>query len=225
MIMKKQSISLVFILVCLSFFSLRAQAQSADALVKVACVGNSITERAGLGKTYPVVLQELLGEKFEVRNYGLGGRTLLKKGNLPYWNEDKYKEVLDWNPDVVVIMLGTNDTKPQNWQYKAEFVDDYVEFINSFKSLQSEPKVFICYPIPVFESKFDISPVAMKEEVLPAIKKIARKAKVETIDVNTPFLGKGNLTYDGIHPNDEGAKLLATEVFNQLKKRNAVSVK
>lgn len=199
-------------------------AQTSALQIKVACVGNSITEGAGLTKTYPGVLQELLGNAYEVRNYGIGGRTLLRKGDLPYWNETKYKEVLTWAPDIVIIKLGTNDTKPQNWKYKKEFVKDYVDLINSFKNLPSKPTVLICNPIPVFEDKWGINKEVMDNEVIPAMKDIAEKAEVRIIDVYQPFLEKADLTYDGIHPNDEGAGFLATEIYKALKASKTVVV-
>ncbi len=185
--------------------------------IKVACVGNSITEGSGLKTTYPQALQQLMGDSYEVRNYGLGGRTLLKKGDRPYWNEAKYREVLAWNPDIVIIKLGTNDTKPQNWKHKKEFVKDYKKLVKSFKDLPSKPEVYICYPIPVFEDKWGINEAAMRDEVLPAIRKIARKTNVEVIDLYTPFTGKSSLTYDGIHPNEKGAALLAAQVYQALQ--------
>ncbi|MCC9167000.1 GDSL-type esterase/lipase family protein [Pontibacter harenae] len=218
--MRKSFLS-IFALSLLLFFTVSVQAQSK---IKVACVGNSITEGSGLKTTYPQALQQLLGEEYEVHNYGVSGRTLLKKGNLPYWKEAKYQEVLAWNPDVVIIKLGTNDTKPQNWEYKDEFVKDYVELVKSFKMLPSKPKVYICYPLPVFEDKWGITASIVKEEILPAVKKVARKAKVETIDLYTPFIGKAELTYDGVHPNEAGAGLLAKEVYQEITSKGKAAV-
>lgn len=215
---------LITTLACL-FLLLNAFAAFAQSEVKVACVGNSITEGSGLQQTYPQALQELLGDQYEVRNYGMGGRTLLKKGDYPFWNEAKYQEALAWNPDIVIIKLGTNDTKPQNWQHKDEFVKDYVKFVRSFKKLPSRPQVYIAYPVPVFEDKFGISKEVVDNEVLPAVKKIARKTKVKTIDLYNPFTGRADLTYDGIHPNDAGAALLANEVYEALHATKAVSAK
>ncbi|KAA3439458.1 GDSL-type esterase/lipase family protein [Rufibacter hautae] len=209
--MKKQ-VSFFFLLVLLVCFGATAQNK-----IKVACVGNSITEGHGLKQPYPVVLQQLLGDAYEVRNYGLGGRTLLKKGDFPFWNESKYQEALAWNPDIVIIKLGTNDSKPQNWKFKDEFVPDYIQFVTSFKKLASKPKVYVCNPLPVFETKWGINEPVVKNEILPAVKKVAKKTKAKTIDLYTPFLGKPELTYDGIHPNDAGAALLAQEVFKGLK--------
>lgn len=219
-----RKITIAAMLLCL-LISLSVKKLSAQTKIKIACVGNSITEGSGLSKTYPQVLQALLGENYKVHNYGVGGRTLLKKGDYPYWNEAMYKEVLAWNPDIVVIKLGTNDTKPQNWEFKKDFVKDYVSLIRSFKKLPSKPQVFISYPIPVYEDKWGISEAIVKNEVLPAIDKIARKAKVQKIDLYTPFIDKAQLTYDGVHPNDEGAKLLASAVYQALIASKVIKAK
>ena len=185
---------------------------SAEAQIKVACVGNSITENSALASEnkYPAILQTLLGDKYEVRNYGLGGRTLLKKGNRPYWNEDKYTEVLNWNPDIVIIKLGTNDGKPQNWKYRAEFEKDYIEFIDSFKSLPSKPQIFVCYPIPVLEDNFlPLSDTLLTQQMIPMIKDVAKKTKSKIIDLHTPLVGKPDFVYDKVHPNEKGTNVMA----------------
>ena len=218
----RNKVSAVILIFGLLFFN--ALVINAQEEIKVACVGNSITEGSGLKKTYPQALQEMLGEDYEVDNFGLGGRTLLKKGDRPYWNEAKYAEVLAWNPDIVIIKLGTNDTKPQNWKYKKEFVKDYVRLVKSFKKLPSKPKIYICKPIPAFEERWGINEVALNE-MMPAIEKIARKTKVEVIDLYTPFKGKADLTYDGIHPNEEGAALLAAQVYKAILEDKVASAK
>lgn len=199
------------------FFTLTGFAQSR---VKVACVGNSITEGAGIaaGKTYPEQLQALLGQTYDVRNYGISGRTLLKKGDYPYWKEAKYQEVLGWQPDVVVIKLGTNDSKPQNWQHKADFKKDYVALIKSFKKLPSHPKVYICKPMPAYYQSFNISPEVIQKEMLPLIEAIAKKTKVKVIDLYTPMVGQNDLAPDGIHPTAAGTAILADEVFRAIRK-------
>jgi lysophospholipase L1-like esterase len=118
--------------------------------VRVACIGDSITQGSGTkGNPYPKQLQELLGDKWNVGNFGVSGRTLLRKGDHPYWNEKAYQSALAFKPDVVIIMLGTNDTKPQNWKHEEEFVTDYRDLVKSFLELESRPKVFICRPCPV----------------------------------------------------------------------------
>src|SRR5688572_6434733 len=179
------------LLVLMFLMAFSAQAQE-SVKTKVACIGNSITEGADIepGKRYPDQLQILLGEKYEVRNYGLGGRTLLKKGDVSYWLEDKYIEALAWNPDVVVIKLGTNDSKPQNWIYSDEFETNYTEFINTFKELSSDPTIYICTPIPVFREEWGISQGIVSDEMIPMIRKIAQAQKIKLIDLYTPMEGR-----------------------------------
>ncbi|MDR1809265.1 MAG: GDSL-type esterase/lipase family protein [Prevotella sp.] len=180
--------------------------------IKVACVGNSITENYNLptSQKYPTLLQNNIGGGYEVRNYGISGCTLLKKGNSPYWNQAKYQEVLSWNPDVVIIKLGTNDSKPQNWQYSSEFEQDYNAFIESFENLSSHPKLYLCYPLPAFSGNgIGASDDVIVNEMMPVIIKLAGEKGLEIIDLHTPFTGKEFLTADKIHPNFKGTTLMA----------------
>jgi acyl-CoA thioesterase I len=192
---------------------------SAQSRVKVACVGNSITEGASIEESmrYPAQLQTLLGDTYEVRNYGLGGRTLLKKGDYPYWQEDKYKEVLAWIPDIVIIKLGTNDSKPQNWIYSEDFVSDYRAFIQSFKKLPGKRKIYICKPIPVFKDEWGITEVIVRDEIVPMIEKIGKSESVKIVDLYSAFAGKGALLPDGVHPDAAGATIIADEVYKVLE--------
>ena len=124
------------------------------AVVKVACIGDSITAGSFLAnpalESYPAKLQRLLGAEYEVRNYGVSGRTLLRKGDYPYWVESAFTQSHDWSPDLVTIMLGTNDGKPYNWRYGTNFLTDYTDLIASYTNLSSHPRILICTPCPVF---------------------------------------------------------------------------
>lgn len=180
--------------------------------IKVACVGNSITENYALPQKdkYPTILQRLLGSQYEVRNYGIGGRTMLKKGNYPYWNEARYREAITWNPDIVVIEMGTNDAKPKNWVHKEQFVVDYIEFVNSFKNLSARPNIYLCYPLPAFLGNvLPVNDHTITAEIIPMIKQVRSKTKAKIIDLHTPFIGKSGFVYDKIHPNSKGTIAMA----------------
>src|SRR5438046_5593511 len=110
-----------------------------QAKIKVACIGDSITQGVGSKVPWPAILQKMLGEKWEVKNYGVSARTLLKKGDHPFDKEKKYTDAQSYKPDVVIIMLGTNDTKPQNWKFKDEFAADYKDMIAHFTSAELQP--------------------------------------------------------------------------------------
>jgi len=200
--------------------------EETTSIVKIACIGNSITYGSGIDNreqnAYPAQLDSLLGDGYEVRNFGVSGRTLLKKGDFPYWEEAAFTEAQAYQPDIVVIKLGTNDTKPQNWAYADEFVPNYLELIETFQSLASNPTVFIARPVPAFEVNFDIDGAIITNEVLPKIDSIAQQTGVAQINLYDPFLDKARLFPDAIHPNAEGAgemaKLVAAEI-RALEKR------
>lgn len=199
--------------------SLPAVAQKVSVL-KIACIGNSITYGAGIQDrerySYPAQLQQMFGKRWEVRNFGLNGRTLLKKGDYPYWNERELIEAKEFNPNVVIIMLGTNDTKPWNWKYKNEFVSDYEKFIDEFQKLESHPRIYICNPAPAFPGVWGIRDSIIRVDIIPSIKQIQREKNVSLIDLYTPFMGKSELFPDEVHPNQDGARLIAREIYNIL---------
>ena len=186
--------------------------------VKVACIGDSITQGSGAakGRSYPAQLQELLGASWQVGNFGVSGRTLLKKGDFPYWKEKAYQKALEFKPDVVIIMLGTNDTKPQNWKHEAEFVPDYTELVKSFQALESKPRVYVCRPCPVPEpGNFGINEAGVKEEI-KRLTALAKEMKLGGIDMHAALEGKPQLLPDRVHPNTEGAGEMAKAAFTVL---------
>jgi lysophospholipase L1-like esterase len=191
--------------------------------VKVACVGDSITQGsgAGPGMSYPSQLQALLGDQWKVGNFGVSGRTLLKNGDFPYWKEKKYQEALKFLPDVVIIMLGTNDTKPQNFKHEKEFFDDYVELVNSFQGLASEPKIYVCRPCPVPDpGNFGINDKNL-QVYIKKVNELAGELNLGVIDMHKALADKPKLLPDRVHPNTEGAGEMAKAVFKALTGKEA----
>ena len=188
--------------------------------VKVACVGDSITEGTGVldrkAQAYPAQLQRMLGDKWLVGNFGKSARTLLNAGDFPYQTTGPLKEALEFKPDVVIIMLGTNDSKPQNWKFKDNFVGDYKDLIGKFRALESKPRIFICRLVPVVgEERFSIRKQVVEEE-LPLIEKIAKEEQTGVIDMHAALEGHPELLRDGVHPNAAGATLMAKAAYRSL---------
>lgn len=204
-----------FILLLITGFGGLLQAQT-----KVACVGNSITYGYGLSSSqaYPSVLQNLLGTDYIVGNFGVSARTLLKKGDRPYWNEPAYQQALAFNPDIVIIMLGTNDSKSINWgKHGNEFNQDYTDLINSFRNLGSNPEIYICILPPAQNVGWNILNSVINDEINPAIMAVAQKNATNVIDVYSVFESKSSLIMaDGVHPNAAGAEALAKKVKNNI---------
>ena len=193
---------------------------SADTL-RIACVGNSITYGMGINdrtKTYPAVLAQLMGPTARVENYGVSARTLLRKGDRPYWKEKALKDALASSPNIVVIKLGTNDTKPMNWKYKDEFERDLSALADTFLNLVSHPKVFLCLPCPADNAPWGISDTINRKEVIPMVRRVAAKKKLPVIDLYTPMNGRKELYQaDNVHPNADGARVLAEEVYKAIR--------
>jgi len=189
--------------------------------VKIACVGDSITEGTGLSnpalESYPARLQRLLGTNSIVRNYGVSGRTLLKKGDFPYWKEPFFTQSHNWLPDIVIIQLGTNDSKPQNWKYGTNFVSDYEDLIASYSSLSSAPKILVCTPCPVYgNGAYDIKPGIVATNIAPEVEDIAQRLDLDLIDLQTRLAGHSELFPDTVHPNSKGMVAMSAIMFNAL---------
>jgi acyl-CoA thioesterase I len=201
----------------LIFCTIMIMAQEKQKQIRVACVGNSITEGAGWGdKTYPAQLGVLLGEKYDVRNFGLGGRTLLMKGDFPYCKEELFQQAKEFDPQIVIIKLGTNDSKPQNWKYKDEFFNDYVVLVKEFRKDGKNPQIFVCFPPPVFKDGFGITNSIIHNKIMPLIDSVRSTCNTLLIDFNSPMVSDSALFPDGIHPNGDGYAIMAKIAFNAI---------
>jgi len=186
--------------------------------IKLACVGDSITQGFGaaVGMSWPDQIVKMLGAKWEVKNFGVIGTTLINSGDNPYQKQDAFKNAKEFTPDVVVIMLGTNDTKPWNWKNKDKFEVDYINMIKQFVALPSKPHIFICNPpYIVGNGNYGITESRTKEEI-SMVQKVAMIMKVGVIDVHGALKGKDALIPDRVHPNTEGATEIAKTVYKVL---------
>lgn len=194
-------------------------------VIKVACVGDSIT--AGVGASdprtgsYPAQLQERLGKRYEVRNFGVSARTMLRTGDHPYHKEKAFQDALAFKPDIVTILLGTNDSKPQNWAHKDDFIPSAKEIIDAFRAANPQARVHICLPVPAFPENFGITDKVIAGEVIPELRKLAAAEKLPVIDLNKPMNDHAEMVPDKVHPNDEGYQLMADVLAKALVRKAA----
>lgn len=194
-------------------------AASAAAATNVACIGDSITAGAGLTspatQAYPPVLGGLLGADYTVKNFGVSGTTMLKNGDFPYWNTTQYTDSGTFGPNIVLIMLGTNDSKPQNWALQAQFDGDYTAMIQHYRDLGAT--VYAVLPPPVYDpGAFNISPSVLDGTIVPRIAQIASATSTPVIDVFDALSNHLELFPDTVHPNAAGDQLIAQTVFDAL---------
>lgn len=198
-------------------------ALSAQQQMKVACVGNSITYGSGLSdratQSYPVQLQRLLGEHYQVENFGKPGATLLNRGHRPYTQQEEYRKALDFAGDLVVIHLGINDTDPRNWpNYRDSFVTDYLNLIDAFRKANPQTRILIARMTPIADrhSRFLSGTRDWHGEIQTAIETVARQANVQLIDFHEPLYPYPFLLPDAVHPTVEGAVIMAKTVYSAI---------
>lgn len=201
-----------------------------DGQIKVACVGDSITYGMLVtnvfSNSYPARLSEKLGEEYHVLNFGFSGKTAQDNNKDSYRKTNKYKLSIEYQPDVVVIMLGSNDTKAYNWSTREKFKADYKELISVYLNLESKPRVIIGTPnsgfyvgkksTGAYNYDIDGEKLAIVTEV---VKELAVELDVEIFD--TYELTKAHPEWyklDGIHPNKDGANAMAEVVASVIKK-------
>jgi acyl-CoA thioesterase-1 len=181
--------------------------------IKVACVGDSITQDS----EYPSDLQTMLGSNYTVGNFGSRESTVLRISWKPYMNQPEFQDAKDFNPDIVVIMLGTNDGLKMLHSFNETFDDDYTALVNSFQELESNPQILVAKPPPIFSNSSDLSSEYYSEAIIPMTEDIATALNLPIIDVYNAFGDNADyLSADGVHPNDDGAALIASEVYKAL---------
>ena len=139
--------------------------------------------------------------------------------------EQAYRDALAFNPDIVTIKLGTNDSKPYNWEHHAEFKDNLRTLIRSFQELESQPQVYLCYPIPGTRWGWGINDSTTLHHVIPYIEEVATEMDLPIIDLHTPFDPYMHLCPDAVHPREDGAAIIAYEIAKVINEKDAKVIK
>jgi acyl-CoA thioesterase I len=188
--------------------------------IKIACIGDSITEGAGIDWQsrygYPEQLDSILGAGFSVLNCGKGGTCMIKNSDNPYWTSNAFYNVFAFNPDIIIIKLGTNDSKPQNWN-QGNYLKDFQSMIDTLKTIPSHPEIILCLPVPAYNHAWGINDSIIRNGVIPSIKKIAEANQLTTIDLYKPLSNHVEFFPDSIHPNVAGARCIAEEISRNIK--------
>lgn len=226
--MRSQILSAALCLACVFAFagcreaedaaSLAVDAQPAPSPRVVACVGDSNTE--GYGATsYTTFLAERLGADYTVENLGVSGTTAMASGIYPYAETLAYSQSLEAGADIVVLMLGTNDTSGTSWRGAATFAEEYETLVATYLALDPQPRLILCTP-PAPQSQdwpegmvsFGVQPAAYAA-VNDAVRATASRHSLALVDIYT--LTEGQSAWfldDGIHLDDEGARAVAEEI-------------
>lgn len=191
----------------------------------IACIGDSITFGAGVGgkanQTWEYHLNEILGGKYQVLNYGISGRTLQKEGDYPYTADKFYKESLHSGAEIFLIMLGSNDAKPYNWNAE-RYEQELDSFCWEYSALPNRPKLILMTPPQCFVDPktgkvgFDIDADTIDRYITEIIKNLAAKRNYPLIDLHELTKGHEDWFVDGVHPNALGNQRIAEHIASEL---------
>jgi acyl-CoA thioesterase I len=186
-----------------------------SSLIRVACVGDSITQ----GTYYTQDLQELLGNHYVVGNFGLGGSTVLLSTIKPYMYRPVFQNAQNFRPNIVVVMLGTNDANPMYLDRIGNFVQDYKTLVSQFSSAH---QIWLVLPPPIYSDSLGPNEASLVHDVIPGIQEVASELNLLTIDVYSSLLDHSDFFYDGVHPTAEGAQIIANTVYAALTNHTLV---
>lgn len=182
----------------------------------MACVGDSITAGSGLpdptSSAYPAVLGQILGGAYHVRNFGVSGATMSKDGDLAYSSTLEFQDSREFLPHVVVILLGTNDSKPVNWRFRNTFERDTYAMMRAYMTLPSVPTVYLATPPPVFTDRWGINQRTVGQEIVPRLKRLSAREGWPLIDLQKALQSSAERFPDGVHPDAVGAAQVAASV-------------
>jgi sialate O-acetylesterase len=212
-----RNLAFVILLIVLNFTSFAATP------IKVACIGNSVTYGAGLRNpqldSYPAQLQILLGSAYQVENFGRNGATLLKKGHNPYYKMKEFTKALAFNADIAIIHLGLNDTDPRNWpNYKDDFEADYAWLLDTLRKQNPSIKLYVSRLTPIFNEhpRFKSGTRTWYWQIQKRIPQIAKANNAKLIDLHAALYNRPDLFPDNLHPEKEGAEIIAKTVYQNL---------
>ncbi len=183
-----------------------------DTTMRVACIGDSLTEVSG----YPSDLQTLLGTFYNVENFGVSSTTVQLDTYKPYMYEAAFVGAKNFKPNIAVIMLGTNDARNDCAQSLENFTTDYIQLIDQFQALDSRTIVFIVIPTPIFQNSLVLNSTIFAEQIIPLIEQVAAEKNLPVVDVYSALQDYPGYFPDGVHPTSEGAQIIANQVYQAI---------
>lgn len=200
--------------------------------VRVACMGDSVTNGALIPgcffRCWPVKLEKMLGKGYQAENFGLNGRTLQTSADRPYTAEKEFEKALAFRPDIAVILLGTNDTKPVNRKGREAFEKEYRLLLDRLLNLAYPPKIVLCTPAWAvnaanrFQFITNDTEASLLPEIAEAVRSVAAEYGLPLVDLYAAFDGRRELlSYDGVHPNARGAQVIAEQTAEVIRNAEA----
>jgi len=200
------------VVIAVSLVAVFSENHSSDQLARVVCMGDSITQITD----YPADLQALLGNNSIVGNFGASSTTVNFYSSLPYFFQPEFGNATKFKPTTVIIMLGTNDARTDYYQQIGSFVIDYEIMISRIETLCRGAQIYLVEPPPIFNNSLSLNSNDFVQGVIPRIQQVAMAMNLPLIDVYDQLINRPEYFPDGVHPDSEGAQVIANLIYNAL---------
>jgi len=192
----------------------------------LACLGDSITYGHGVAdpssQAWPALLQTKLGADWNVVNLGVSGTTLLDEGGYPYRSTGNVERAKQLNPDVAIIMLGTNDAADSSWNRDA-YRNQLAALMDELKGASSyDVQLVLMAPPCTFYGEAPAKRhVGINDRIGVEIRAVVRELAAEKgagyVDLFAFTEGHPEWFPDHLHPDEAGNRAIADYVFSQLE--------
>lgn len=218
----------------LGFLLLFIEPLQADDPIRVACLGDSITHGARVKpatESYPARLQQFLGSRYLIRNFGVSGATLWHGGRPTAFGQ--LSPAAAFSPHLVIVMFGVNDTRSEGvdyWEHFDEFESDARKLLEALRAFPERPRVLLCTPtahfadLPGMTAERRTSVALRMPRLLEVRAKIMRLAQeyidhgVKPVDLHAVTAAhREGFDSDGVHLNAAGYTLLAETLLPHVK--------
>lgn len=198
--------------------------EAKEGQIKIACAGDSTTYGHGISgwpkNNYPTVLQNLLGDGYHVNNYGVSSFAVQESADRSYRTLPHYQESLTYDADFVVFMMGSNDSKPENWKGAEAFRTDLLTLLDSYGDAEiilcTLPSAFFLEGQTEGVTEHDIQPLIV-DEIAQITHEVAAERGYTLVDIHSLTAQHPEwFAKDGVHPNNEGAAAIAQEIYSTL---------
>lgn len=194
---------------------------------RIACVGDSLTKGHDWpNQSYPTYLSQYVASDYEVGNYGENGISITGYGgswkdpNKSYIKQSFYTNSLAFAPDVIAMMLGTNDAT--GWaNAEATFLSEYRVLLDAYlEALPNVKIIMMVSPPTVYPNNFGIPNDTIRDYVNPIQRELADEYGLEVIDLRDEFEATANYASlylrpngDNVHFTEAGSQYVAERVW------------
>lgn len=203
---------------------------SAAETIKIACVGDSITAGSN-DYNYPMYLQRMLGDGYEIKNFGKGGASVRHAeeavgdpnwgwGSVNdadgdgmayfYYDDVAYTSSLEYDADYVFVMMGTNDVGSEDYSY---YKPDYYNYL--IKPYLDKGAEVIVMTSPTAYSYLMNDHEKINTTIRQMQIEIAEEYNLTLIDMNTATAGRRESFPDGLHGNSSGYMIIAQTIYKE----------